>query len=285
MKQRLFAITLLLAASPAFADIVSGWYSGDPDFAGQAPGVRNIVTRCGGNLTACELSSSGLTLDSILRSYVYENFIVPDGGWTVVGLFSNNSLGLGGGFFEVTEAEWEIRTGLSEGNRGTLIARGRTESHPNMVTPIPIPGWPPEYEVFATGLNIHLDPGAYWMSLTPAVTTPYPALPTWDASRILTTSGINGIGTSGGNGSRAFVWQDWGGVYEDFFDPAARYGPGYASFSAGVLVEDAASVPEPGALWLLIPVQFALVFFAVRHRRELELAAAPAADQGADHGR
>src|ERR1039457_4250183 len=51
---------------------------------------------------------------------VYDDFVVPDGGWTVVGVFSHNNMGS----TAVTQASWEIRSGVSAGNQGTLVASG-----------------------------------------------------------------------------------------------------------------------------------------------------------------
>jgi hypothetical protein len=46
-------------------------------------------------------------------------------GWHVTALFSDNLFTYG---WPVTGADWEIRTGVSEGNAGTLIAGGTTNS-------------------------------------------------------------------------------------------------------------------------------------------------------------
>jgi len=50
----------------------------------------------------------------------YQNFIIPAGQtWNVTGLFTNNLSQL-----TPTSGYWEIRSGVSEGNGGTLIASG-----------------------------------------------------------------------------------------------------------------------------------------------------------------
>src|SRR3954469_22489726 len=52
---------------------------------------------------------------------VFDDFVVPERGWTIVGAFSHVSMPP----TEVTEAVWEIRSGVSEGQGGTVVAAGR----------------------------------------------------------------------------------------------------------------------------------------------------------------
>jgi hypothetical protein len=55
-------------------------------------------------------------------SRTYDSFVVPGGGWTVAAVFSINSIPLSG----ITEGVWEIRSGVSAGNGGVVIASGRS---------------------------------------------------------------------------------------------------------------------------------------------------------------
>src|SRR5207237_4629594 len=67
-------------------------------------------------------------LDTSLGSgeygHTYDDFYVTDsGGWNVTGIFSDNLTNTG-----ITGATWEIRQDISEGNGGTLIASGTTDT-------------------------------------------------------------------------------------------------------------------------------------------------------------
>src|SRR5213075_2552389 len=80
------------------------WYNGDFN------GVNGLANEDNTSLGSGQFAS------------VYDNFIVTDaGGWNVTSAFSDNLLNT-----NVTGATWEIRTGVSEGNGGTLIASGMT---------------------------------------------------------------------------------------------------------------------------------------------------------------
>src|SRR5581483_10372345 len=50
----------------------------------------------------------------------FDDFIVPAGGWTVTGLFAYHNLSVTG----ITQASWEIRSGVSADNPGALVASG-----------------------------------------------------------------------------------------------------------------------------------------------------------------
>jgi hypothetical protein len=101
-KLCLAAIAFGLAPA-AFADVL--YYAGDPN------GLGGVVSGADGR------PSDGFTVN---KARLYEDFVVPAGGWTITGL--------GGNF--VTEAptaywlEYEIRTGVSEGVAGTLLYWG-----------------------------------------------------------------------------------------------------------------------------------------------------------------
>src|SRR5947207_6347863 len=127
---------------------------------------------------------------------VYDNFIVPSGpAWTVTSVFSDNLSNT-----NVTGATWEIRTGVSEGNGGTLIASGMTMTP--VVTPTGRSGFGfIEYMVEVTGLNVHLPPlpagQFYWLNVTPIGDLT-------GRSFDSTTSGANCVGMPCGNDTNAF---------------------------------------------------------------------------------
>jgi hypothetical protein len=102
-------VVALLFGSPLFAGTVY-WYNGNSD------NVTELINEVGGS------SGTGL---------VYDDFIVGAGGVSITGLFSNdlvltvpasgpdtNAPGV------VTQAGWEIRSGVSAGIGGTLVASG-----------------------------------------------------------------------------------------------------------------------------------------------------------------
>ena len=106
------------------------WYNGDFN------GVNGLANEQNTNVT---------------QAAVYDNFVVTDaGGWDITSVFSDNLANT-----VITGAAWEIRTGVSEGNGGTLVASGMTATP--VVTPTGRSGFGfTEFMVEVTGLNVHL---------------------------------------------------------------------------------------------------------------------------------
>ncbi len=178
------------------------WYNGDFDFV---DGLANEQ-------------------DSFAQGYshIYDDFNVPDsGGWNVTSVFSHDLINT-----VVTGATWEIRSGVSSGNGGTLIASGTT------VTPVITPtgnnafGFD-EFQVEVTGLNVNLagNGATYFLNVTP--------IGSLDGGRSFdsTTSGANCIGTPCGNNSNSFWDSDLFGVV---FVPTNEAGSQFHDFSMGV---------------------------------------------------
>lgn len=94
----------------------------------------------------------------------YQNFIVPTGHvWNVQSLFTNNLAAI-----TPDSAYWEIRTGVSEGNGGSLYAYGTASGSDFTWTATGRNGFGyNEYQAHVTGLNLFLQPGTYWMSVVP----------------------------------------------------------------------------------------------------------------------
>ncbi len=88
----------------------------------------------------------------------YQNFTLTQ-SYPVTALFTNNLSGL-----NPTTAYWEIRSGVSEGNGGTLIASG-TGGTSNQATGRSDFGFI-EYTNMV-GMNLTLDPGTYWFAVVP----------------------------------------------------------------------------------------------------------------------
>ena len=154
------------------------WYNGDFN------GVNGFANEMNTSIGSGEFAS------------VYDDFVVTDsGGWNITSVFSDNLLNT-----NVTGATWEIRTGVSEGNGGTLVASGMTMTP--VVTPTGRSGFGfTEYMVEVIGLNVHLPalPAGqfYWLNVTPIGDLTGRS---FDSD----TSGANCVGTPCGNDMNAF---------------------------------------------------------------------------------
>jgi hypothetical protein len=166
----------------------------------------------------------------VSQAAAYDDFNVPAGQmWNVTAVFSDNLTNT-----VITGATWEIRTGISEGNAGTLIASGSTNSP--VVTATGRSGFGyTEYMVRVTGLNLVLPflPAGqfYWLNVTPV----------GDGTGFSfnsTTSGVNCVGTPCGNDQNAFFNSTYFGTN---FTSTANEGQPY-DYSMGVIGTIA---PEP----------------------------------------
>jgi hypothetical protein len=179
---------------------------------------------------------------AITQAAVYDDFNVTASlGWNVTAVFSDNLM-LTGGPIIMSGADWEIRSGVSEGNAGTLVASGTTSSP--MVTPTGrLQGNEfTEYMVEVTGLNVFLPmlPSGqhYWLNVTPVGNG-------MGRSFNSTTSGTHCVGTPCGNDDNSFFNSTFFGAY---FDHASNWVGFPADFSDGVI---GTVVPEPATLALL----------------------------------
>jgi len=204
-------LTLLAAAvaCPLYADVTL-WYNGDFD------GANGLVNQ-------------GSTSPSL--AYVYDDFTISSGTWTINQVFSNNLMS-----FFADSADVEIRSGMSPFNAGTLIyseygaffdqtATGRSGFGLN------------EYTISVNLPGVVLGPGTYWLMVAPS---------SLGVSFVSTTSGANCVGTPCGTGNNSFFYSpDFGGFYNpatDFLTPA--------DFSMGVIGTSSAT-PEPSSLVML----------------------------------
>jgi hypothetical protein len=164
-------------------------------------------------------------------SHVYDDFNVNDpGGWDVASVFSDDLANT-----NITSATWEIRQGVSAGNPGTLVASGVTLTP--VITPTGRSGFGfTEFMVEVTGLSVHLDPGTYWLNVTP--------VDNLDGGRSFdsTTSGANCIGTPCGDNANSFWDSDLFGV---FFVPTSDAGAQFHDFSMGVNGTVGGGCPSP----------------------------------------
>jgi hypothetical protein len=125
-----------------------GWYNGD--WQSGIPGLANWYH------SKQEYSS------------VYDAFVVPEGGWTVVAVFSNSRMVFEG----VKKASWEIRTDMSPGHGGKLVASGVSPATQTVIPGNgPFPGDPlVGYRVQVDDLRVSLPAGRYWLSVAPVAT-------------------------------------------------------------------------------------------------------------------
>jgi hypothetical protein len=190
----------------------------------------------------------------VSQAAVYDDFDVTTPlGWHVTAVLSDNIFTVSP--MTVTGADWEIRTGVSEGNAGTLIASGTTNLP--IVTPTGRGSFNfTEYMVEVTGLNIFLPMlplgQHYWLNVTPVGN---------GTGRFFNsnTSGAHCVGTPCGNDQNAFFNSTYFGAY---FTSTANEGQPY-DYSNGVI---GTVVPEPATVALLICGVGALLI-AFRRRR------------------
>jgi hypothetical protein len=221
----LTAMFALNTTAVAQAPPGSLWYNGDFDGNNGLSNERNTI---------------------ITQAAVYDGFNVTSPAWNATAVFSDDLVST-----VITGADWEIRTSLSNGNAGTLIASGTTNSP--IVTPTGRIGFGfTEYMVEVTGLNVFLPmlPSGqhYWLNVTPVGNGT-------GRSFISTTSGTNCVGTPCGNGMLTFFNSTYFGVYFG--------GPGGPDYSMGVIGN---VVPEPATVALLTCGVGALLI-ALRRRR------------------
>jgi hypothetical protein len=147
------------------------------------------------------------------QASVYDNFVVTTAtGWDVSDVFSNNLMST-----NVTGATWEIRSGVSAGNGGTLVASGMTLTPTVTATGRSGFGFT-EYQVKVSGLNVHLPqlPAGqfYWLNVTPIGDGTGRS---FDSD----TSGANAIGVPPGNDQNAFFDStDFAAVFLPTSDPS-----------------------------------------------------------------
>jgi hypothetical protein len=153
-------------------------------------------------------------------SHIYDDFNVTDsGGWDVTSVFSDNLAST-----NITSATWEIRSGVSAGNGGTIVASGMTVTPQVTATGRSGFGFI-EFMVEVDGLTVHLDPGTYWLNVTP--------VDSLDGGRSFdsTTSGANCVGTPCGDNDTAFLDST---LFGAVFEPVADFGSQFHDFSMGV---------------------------------------------------
>lgn len=184
---------------------------------------------------------SGLvsTTGPAVTGIVYDDFNVTSPyGWNVTGVAGN--------FYYTTDlagttANWEIRSGISSGNPGTLIASGTgTVALTSMGTYQPTTTPYNVEHVSLTGLNVNLTPGTYWVGIQPITTSGYGFLGS--------TSGSNAIGTPAGNDANAYATRP---DQSQYFKETTTID--FAGHDYSLSVSGSSAVPEP-AQWIWVPL-------------------------------
>ena len=142
-------VTLLLFSVGAFAD--------NPYFYGGQFDPTNQFANALANENTATLGGDPY------GAAVYQNFYA-ESNISVTGLFTNNL-----STFTPASGYWEIRSGVSEDNGGTLVASG-TGSVTNTPTGRNYRG-DDEYTNIVSGLSVDLPTNQYWFAMVPVCTT------------------------------------------------------------------------------------------------------------------
>jgi hypothetical protein len=215
----LVAILAIYASTPSRADLV--WYNGDFD---------NRDSQLNVFYTASNFST------------VYDDFIIPVGQtWTITEVFSNNLMAVG-----INHANWVIRTPVSSGSGGTMLAMGSNVTATQTATGRSDPSSGlSEFKIDVSGISgVTLGAGTYWLAVMPII-------PGAGQSFITTTSGANAVGSPPGNDGNSFVFSPPGAGNQNYVptsDPNLL-GAGTWDFSMGI-VANVTAVPEPST-WAL----------------------------------
>jgi len=229
MKGSIFALLLVLATTALWADCPTCYFYGG-DFVWASPTARGYLYPNG-----LANENDAYNGGDPYGAATYQNFVAA-GGITVTGLFTNNLSTL-----NPSTGYWEIRSGMSEGNGGTLIASGTGAM---TQTPTGRSGYGyTEYQDLVSGLSINLTPDTYWFAVVPNdVNTPD------GRSFNSNTTGWNSVGTQISNEqyfNSAFFAADFTNANNDGDFPTLSSGVFAGSFHS------VPAVPEPSSLVLL----------------------------------
>ncbi len=162
----------------------------------------------------------------------YQNFTISAPDWDITSLFTNNLSGL-----NPTSGYWEIRSGVSEGNGGTLIASGTASGSNFVQTATGRSGFGfAEQRDQVNFPSLDLAAGQYWMAVVPNDPT--------NANRSFNsnTFGINAVGTQTSN------LQFWNSAFFGVNFTNANNEGVFQTFSSGV---QGTVTPEPSSLIML----------------------------------
>lgn len=234
MRSRMLFLAMLAVAAPAAAQTLV--YQGDHQ---------------GGS--TCSVKGTNLALGCVM----YDNFTVGGDGWNVTGVFGNFYQAQVDGMAPWSTAFWEIRTGMAEGNAGTLLFGGASSvaSATHDATGRSFVSGGVTFLEYTATINLaqfFLAPGNYWLGIAPVViedaATYVGAYASWTSGSGGVSSQADGSGISWINGSQNYVAQSHDfsyGIMGTLFEDGD---PGNGDPGNGV---PGATVPEPASLTLL----------------------------------
>jgi hypothetical protein len=201
--------------------------------SGGPVGISETILWYNGDLNGFAVGNQTNPGDGTIDSSVYDNFNIARPA-RVTSVFSNNMVH---GSFAALGAKWEIRSGVSAGNGGTLVSSGITTTAFSW-TPtgrVLQGGVQREYSLVVTGLNVSLSRGTYWLSVVPLGNGA-------GGSLISGTSGLNAIGFPKGGDNKSYTTS----AFYTFQSVAGNFscGPisGICDFSMGVATSDPVAV-------------------------------------------
>jgi len=182
VKKMLFAVVLVVTLSLAtaaqkaapkpsqqYAGNSAKGFSSDPQIHRGAPRLCNPCLFYGGNLDVPNIDSAGLSDENTLNisdSHTYGAFTIAAGkSASVQGLVFQVQMNA---HMNPKQATWEIRTGVSTGNGGTLVASGTSAATMSPTGRVFL-GFG-EYTVGVKFPSITLSEGTYWVNVTPQCT-------------------------------------------------------------------------------------------------------------------
>jgi hypothetical protein len=235
------------------ANAATLWYNGDPDGQGVIANAINIYPPFP-------------YIGARLTQYVLDDFIIPstDAGWHINSLWSNNLLEAPN---QLSGVAWSIEKILPRNIPGERPYRSETVASgvsPATLIPTPFTVSGSNYSVYtvkASGLNINLSSGSYWLSVAPQYilpTNPEGGIPSASFSAIATTSGMNAVGTPSGNDGMSFRI-NYGSAFE----------PGNAEDSDYSIGIEGEVVPEPSSILSLLT--FGALTLGFRQSRQQKL--------------
>ena len=235
-RSRILFVTAGIAATiapaaVACADIVE-FYGGD--FDGRDAVGNYTVTNASNVLVTDQRVYDDFAHSSTLSiAALFGNFLTNDAARTATAGYA-----------------FEIRSGVSSGNGGTLVASGSSSSGFSWTATGRTGFWLQEYRFDANIPDLNLAAGTYHLNIRPLITAPAGV-----NMFLSTTSGANGVG-SPLNNSNAFLTYA-GGSFALMADVFGAY-----DFSQGVTL-----VPLPAALAAGLPALLGIGVLAVRRRR------------------
>ncbi len=215
-----------VACGVAHAD----WYSGDP-YA---------------EVTTWPQFTDNLSTTSQTRAMTFDNFTwVPGSGGGVIDVVGGHFHNFNSGpLTTIDTAYWEIRTGMSSGVAGTLVASGSgaTTNYATSFTQ----GGSTVQGVSVDITNFALPAGNYWFGL--AIGSTNPAGAGWF---VASTHGANGIGGPLGDNQHLYYQESASVVTWNYVDGVPLFAPGTIGFDPSYFIRE---VPAPGTGVLLCGV-------------------------------